>query len=406
MPRIQTLEGFYQNHIQPHYQNAHQAQEQNKPIAWVASTFPVEILQAMDITPIWPENYASVCAARQVSVRLAEIAERHGYSRDLCSYARTVIGSILTEEKDILPEGGMPKPNFLMASTAACDTHLKWFQVLSHHLKRPLYLLDIPYNITGADAKNLQSDHIRQYVSQLEDLTSFLEKQTGNRLDKNKLQKAIALSDRTSSLWLEIQDHRKTIPTPMGARDAFSAVFFMLCTPATQTATDFYEKLRDEIKERVKNGIGTTENERYRLIWDNLPMWFNLRFFDYLSSLGATIVAETFSHVWTGSLNPSKPLESLARKYLPNFANCGVQRRIDLILKLAKDFHADGIILPTNWGCRMMSIGETIVKEVVDKKLGVPSLILDVDSSDWRNYDEAQVKRKVEGFIEILSRRD
>jgi len=42
---------------------------------------------------------------------------------------------------------------------------------------------------------------------------------------------------------------------------------------------------------------------------------------------------------------------------------------------------------------------------VVYKKLGVPSLILDVDSSDWRNYDEAQAKRKVEGFIEILSRR-
>jgi len=406
MPRIQTLEGFYQNHIQPHYQDAHQAQKENKPVAWVASTFPVEILQAMDITPIWPENYASVCAARQVSVQLAEVAERHGYSRDLCSYARTVIGSVLTEERDILPEGGMPKPNFLVASTAACDTHLKWFQVLSHHLNRPLYLLDIPYNITGADAKNLETHHVQQYVSQLEELISFLEKQTGTPLDKNKLREAIVLSDRTSNLWLEIQDYRKTIPTPMGARDAFSAVFFMLCTPAAQEAVGFYEKLRDEVKDRAKNGIGTTENERYRLIWDNLPMWFNLKFFDYLNGLGAVIVAETFSHVWTGSLNPSKPLESLARKYLPNFANCGVQRRIDLILNLAKNFHADGIILPINWGCRMMSIGETIVKEAIDKKLGVPSLILDLDSSDWRNYDEAQAKRKVEGFIEILSRRD
>jgi len=401
--RLQTLQGFYENHIQLYYQNAHKNQKQNKPIAWVASTFPVEILQAMDITPIWPENYASVCAARQVSVQLAETAERHGYSRDLCSYARTVIGSILTEDKRDRPEGGMPKPNFLVASTAACDTHLKWFQVLSHHLKRPLYLLDIPYNITSADAQNLETHHVQQYVTQLEELITFLEKQTNTQLDKNKLRKAITLSDRTSSLWLEIQDHRKTIPTPMGARDAFSAVFYMLCLPATQTAVDFYQKLRDEIKELAKNRIGIIENERYRLVWDNLPMWFNLKFFDYLASLGAVVVAETFSHVWTGSLNPSKPLESLAKKYLPNFANCSIQRRVDLILNLAKDFHADGVILPTNWGCRMMSIGETIVKEVVYKKLGVSSLILDVDSSDWRNYDEAQVKGKVEGFIEILS---
>ena len=404
--RLQTLEGFYHNHIQPYYQNAHQAQQQGKPVAYVASTFPVEILQAMNITPIWPENYASVCAARQVSVRLAEIAERHDYSRDLCSYARATIGSILTKEKDILPEGGMPKPTFLVASTAACDTHLKWFQVLSHHLKRPLFLLDIPYNSSGADAENLPKHLIQHYISQLEELIPFLEKQTDTRLDKNKLRKAITLSNRTSNLWLEIQDYRKHIPTPMGARDAFSAVFFMLCIPATQTAIDFYEKLRDELKERTKNDIGKILNERYRLIWDNLPMWFNLKFFNYLNSLGAVTVAETFSHVWTGSLNPQKPLESLAKKYLPNFANCGIERRIDLILNLAKDFHANGIILPTNWGCRMMSIGETIVKEEIYKKLGVPSLILDVDSSDWRNYDETQVKRKVEGFIEILSRKD
>jgi len=131
-------------------------------------------------------------------------------------------------------------------------------------------------------------------------------------------------------------------------------------------------------------------------------MWFNLKFFNYLNNLGAITVAETFSHVWTGSLDPSKPLESLARKYLPNFANCGIERRIDLILNLAKDFHANLIILPTNWGCRMMSIGETIVKEVIYKKLKVPSLILDVDSSDWRNYDEYQVKAKMETFLKTL----
>jgi benzoyl-CoA reductase/2-hydroxyglutaryl-CoA dehydratase subunit BcrC/BadD/HgdB len=188
----------------------------------------------------------------------------------------------------------------------------------------------------------------------------------------------------------------------MGARDAFSAIFFMLSIPATQAAVDFYERLRDEVKELAKNGIGKIENERYRLIWDNLPMWFNLKFFNYLNNLGAITVAETFSHVWTGSLDPSKPLESLAKKYLPNFANCSIERRIDLILNLTEDFHANAIILPTNWGCRMMSIGENTVKEVVYKKLEIPSLILDVDSSDWRNYDEYQVKTKLETYLKTL----
>jgi len=400
---LQTTRGFYRNYIKKYYEDAHKAKAQKKPVAWVASTFPVEILQAMDVMPVWPENYASVCAARQVSVRLCEAAEVEGFSRDLCSYARCVLGSLF-DEKD-LPEGGLPEPDFLVASTCACDTHLKWFEVVSRRLNRPLFLLDVPFNSSGADAEHLESRHVEQYVSQLEDLVSFLEKQTGTRLDRKRLRETVALSDQTSRLWMEIQDCRKAVPAPMDARDAFSAVFFMLCVPGTRLAVEFYERLRDEVRERVKNGVGVVEAERFRLVWDNLPLWFNLGIFEYLNSLGAVVVAETFSHVWAGSLDPSKPYESLARKYLPNFANSSVERKIDLMISLVGDFGADGVILATNWGCRMMSVGETIVKDVVYKRLGVPSLILDADSSDWRNYNEAQAKARIEAFIEMLGRK-
>jgi len=399
--RLQTLRGFYKKYVKKFYEDAHKTKAEGKPVAWVASTFPVEMLLAMDIFPVWPENYASLCAARQVSVKLCEVAESKGFSKDICSYARCVIGSLFQKEAD-LPERGMPKPDFLFASTCACDTHFKWFQFVSRHFKVPLFLLDVPYNISGADSEHLEKAHIEFYVSRLEELIEFLEKQIGTKLDKNRLREITDISDRTSKLWMEIQDYRKTIPTPMDARDAFSAVFFMLSIPGTQMAVDFYEKLRDEVRERAENKFGIIENEKYRLIWDNLPLWFDLKFFEYLNSLDAVVVAETFSHVWMGRLDPSKPLESLAKKYLPNFANCSVDRKIDLIESLLRDFRADGAILPTNWGCRMMSIGETIVKEKIDKSLGVPSLIIDVDSSDWRSYNETQVKKNIEIFLQIL----
>ncbi len=202
---------------------------------------------------------------------------------------------------------------------------------------------------------------------------------------------------------MEIQDFRKTVPAPMDARDAFSAVFFMLCVPGSQVAVDFYEKLRDEVEERAENRFGIVEDEKYRLVWDNLPLWFDLDFFRYLNSLGAVVVAETFSHVWMGKLDSSKPLESLAKKYLPNYANCSIDRKIDLIGSLVKDFRVDGVVLPTNWGCRMMSIGETIVKEKIQERFGVPSLIFDTDSTDWRSFNETQTKKNVEIFLQILN---
>jgi benzoyl-CoA reductase/2-hydroxyglutaryl-CoA dehydratase subunit BcrC/BadD/HgdB len=401
--KLKSTSGFYRNYVKKLYEDAHRAKAEKRPVAWVASTFPVETLQAMDIVSVWPENYASVCAARQVSVELCERAEREGFSRDLCSYSRCVLGSMFGYGKE-LPEGGLPKPDFLVTTTCACDTHLKWFQIASRLYKAPLFLLDVPYNTGGGDSDHLDKSHIEYYGSQLEELFAFLEKQTGTKYDVYKLRETLAVSNWTSKLWMEIQNYRKTVPCPMDARDAFSAVFFMLCMPGSQLAVDFYTQLRDELKQRVQDGIGVIENEQFRLVWDNLPLWFNLKIFDYLNSLGAVVVAEVFSHTWTGSLDQSKPLESLARKYLPNMANSSVQRRVDIILNLVKDFRANGVVLPLNWGCRMMSLGETIVRDDVYRKLGVKSLIIDVDSSDWRVAGEAEVKERLGTFVETLKR--
>jgi len=398
--RLETLKGFYQNYVKPFYETAHKAKDEGKLVAWVASTFPVEILLAMDIIPVWPENYASLCAARKVSVPLCEQAERKGFSKDICSYARCVLGSLFDGEN--LPEGGIPKPDILAVSTCACDTHLKWFQVANQIFKKPLLLLDVPYNIESTNPKDLKDYHIKHYVSQVEDMVSLLEEHSGTRLDEDKLRKTLELSNKSSNLWLKIQDHRKNIPAPMGAREAFSAVYFMLCIPGTEEAVDFYERLEGELEQRVRQDIGIVENEKYRLVWDNLPLWFNLQIFQYMRSLGAVVVAETFSHVWAGTLDPSKPYESLARKHLLNMSNCTIERRIELIMGLVKDFQADGVILPTNWGCRMMTIGETLVKKKLQEAADISSLILDVDSTDWRSCDEYRVKTKLETYLKTL----
>ncbi|MGD8546190.1 MAG: 2-hydroxyacyl-CoA dehydratase family protein, partial [Candidatus Bathyarchaeota archaeon] len=398
--KLETLKGFYQDYVKPFYKMAHKAKDEGKLVAWVASTFPVEILLAMDIVPVWPENYASLCAARKTSVPLCELAERKGFSKDICSYARCVLGSLF-DGKD-LPEGGIPHPDILVASTCACDTHLKWFQVASRIFKKPLLLLDVPYNIEGTSPENLESYHIQYYVNQLEDLVECLEKYSGTLLGRANLRKTMEFSRKTNELWLKIQEQRKTIPTPMGAREAFSAVYFILCVPGTEQAVEFYKMLYSELDQRVKQGIGITEDERYRLVWDNLPPWFDLKFFHYLRSLGAVVVAETFSHVWAGPLDVLKPYESLARKHLSNMSNCSISRRTKLISDLVRDFSANGFILPTNWGCKMMTIGETIVKQEVHKMTGVTGLILDVDSTDWRHYDEYRVKTKLETYLRTL----
>ena len=63
------------------------------PVAWVTSGFPVEFLRPFDFHVVYPENHGALCGARRMAPELAAVAEREGYSRDLCAYARADIGS-------------------------------------------------------------------------------------------------------------------------------------------------------------------------------------------------------------------------------------------------------------------------------------------------------------------------
>jgi benzoyl-CoA reductase/2-hydroxyglutaryl-CoA dehydratase subunit BcrC/BadD/HgdB len=82
------------------------AKQNGKFVAYVNAFTPVELLYAMDIIPIYPENHAAIVGARKMSTDVVGAAESMGYSPDLCSYARCDLGSIKT---GISPTWGLPK---------------------------------------------------------------------------------------------------------------------------------------------------------------------------------------------------------------------------------------------------------------------------------------------------------
>ncbi len=57
-------------------------------------------------------------------------------------------------------------------------------------------------------------------------------------------------------------------------------------------------------------------DERIRLFWDNIPLWYNMKLFNYFEKWNAVVVAETYTSAWTLRMDPDKPLESIAYKSL------------------------------------------------------------------------------------------
>jgi benzoyl-CoA reductase/2-hydroxyglutaryl-CoA dehydratase subunit BcrC/BadD/HgdB len=111
-----------------YYIEAKTAGQTGKKVAWITSGGPVEFLIAMDVIPVYPENHGAMIGASKMGVGLCEKAEEMGYSRDLCSYARSDIACATVNGG---PIGGLPKPDFLVCCNNICGTVMKWYEVVS-----------------------------------------------------------------------------------------------------------------------------------------------------------------------------------------------------------------------------------------------------------------------------------
>ncbi len=365
-------------------------------LAWVTSGAPVELLRAFKIHSAYPEQYAAIYSARKTTVALCEVAEAAGYSQDLCSYALSNIGGVL--RPDLAPLGGMPKPDLLVACNNICGTVLKWYEALARHFKIPLLVLDTPFLTDDL------TQHAKDYVlEQLNAMTADLEKITGRRLDEKNLAKQMRLSAEITSLWKETRQYCQASPSPLNAPDLFIHMAPIVVLRGSQEGIDYYRKLKAEVKERVELAHGAVENERIRLVWDNIAIWPQLfTFYKMFSEKGACFVTDTYSGGWAIEQAPGTPMESLAATYTEVFLNRSPEFRANQLIKLIKDYKADGFVMHSNRSCKPYSLVQEVIRRKVMNETEVPGLVIEADMADPRAYAEEPIRNRVQAFLETF----
>jgi benzoyl-CoA reductase/2-hydroxyglutaryl-CoA dehydratase subunit BcrC/BadD/HgdB len=367
-----------------------------RPVAWVTSGAPVELLRAMEVLPVYPENYAAVCAS-QGAVHLCEAAEREGYSRDLCSYARISIGAAAVGDE--APFAGLGRPDLLIACNNICGTVVKWFQALARRFAAPLFVLDTPFL-----PDDQITPHALAYVTgQLEDLVRWLERVAGRRLDGARLAETLALSNEAVALWREVRHLCQARPSPLSSPDLFVTMAPIVSLRGTPEAVAFYRGLRSEAAARVREGVSAVDGERFRLVWDNIAIWPRIyHFFSQFARRGACFVADTYTGAWDTEIEPGEPLESLARTYLGIFLNHSLAYRAGRMAQLIRDFGCDGFVMHSNRSCKPFSLGQPAARRLVSQATGVPGLLFEADHCDPRAYAEEPIATRVQAFIESL----
>ncbi len=382
-----------------YYIDAKTAGRNGRKVAWITSGGPVEPLIAMDVIPVYPENYAAMTGAARMGADLCGKAELMGYSSDLCSYARSDIACAPLNGG---PIGGLPRPDFLVCCNNICGTVLKWYEVQARYFNVPVFIFDTPF-IHGE-----MTDEAKRYViRQMEEYFVFLEERCGARFDHDRMREVSGLGKKGLRLWQDVLDTMTASPAPMTAFDSFFHMGLIVTLRGTQTVVDYYTELLDEMRERIACGMSIVANEKYRLVWDNLPLWYRTRWLsDTFASHDACLVADTYTSAWSGVidlLDEKNYIESMAVAYSSIYINISIDKMYDILKKLLLKYRADGLVMHSNRSCKPYSLGQYDLRRRVMDELGIPVLIIEADMVDERAFNESQIGTRIEAFMEMLS---
>lgn len=390
-PRTKELIG--RHYLKGRYANLHQK------VAWVTSGAPIEFLKALDFYVLYPENHGAVCGTMRVAEEICTQAENAGYSRDLCSYARTDIGSILSGRT---PVGRLPKPDLLLVCTNICQTVLFWYRVLARHFAVPLIVIDTPFIYT-----EVREHDIAFVKRQIEEAIPVAEKAAGKTLKADRLEEVARLSRAASQLWAEIIGRGRHHPSPISVFDQFIQMAPVVEMRGEPFTVDFYAAMLKEVDGRIARGVGVVNNERKRLLWDNLPIWYRLRYLaEYLGRHGIAIVASTYTNAWgelANRIDTQDPIDGMARTYIYPILNRGTGDKLATMKRMIEEYGLDGVILHSDRSCKPYSIGQMDQRDRLIRECGLPALLLEADHNDPRAYSEEQVANRLDAFIEMMA---
>ena len=399
----QNLNEVRKNFTKSFYDRIHRAKAEGRPIAYTTALGPTEILYSMGIEVCMPENYVTICCAKQLAKSFCEEAEKRGWSQDLCSYVRCGLGMMYKTDG---PMGALPKPDFIIAVVSACDPHAKWWEIEARFFDVPMFTIDAPYNFLG----KIQDHHKEWMVSEFKRLVSFIEKQTGLRFEDDRFERCMTLSGEAHEAFTKIQLLRKTIPTPRGMREMVGDLFYLITQAGRQEAVDYYDMLLKETQQSVADGEGIISDERFRLYFHNIPLWFNLQTLDWLASRGAIVAMDFYTnHVWNGyffdggHFDAEGPFENLAAKWLSIDNHVGLPVKVARTLRSARDWRCNGAIFFSNRSCKVYSIGQPEHIRALEKELGIRSFTFEAEMADPRSFSMDRWEAHMDIFLDILS---
>lgn len=280
-----------------------------------------------------------------------------------------------------------------------CDAKKKAYEILGEDV--PMVIMDVPQMKRECDIVKWK-DEIKAFAAQVEEIT-------GNKITEEKLAEAIRILNNRRKALARVYEARKADPAPISGRDSLLMMQISFFDDPVRCA-EMCNRLADELEERVKNGVGVAPKGTKRILVTGTPMAVpNWKLHHIIETSGAVVVCEemcTGTRYFENLVDENQTslddmYMAISRRYMKNNCACFTpnQGRIDDIIRLAKEYKADGVIDCSLKFCCLYDTEKYSVRRALNEA-GIPVLNLE---TDYEDSDAEQLRTRIGAFIEMLN---
>lgn len=280
-----------------------------------------------------------------------------------------------------------------------CDGKKKAWEILSEDVET--HVMDLPQMKRAKD--------IEAWVQEINILKEKVEKETGEKITAEKLSESIKLINGKRKALQRLYNCRKKSNLPISGTDSLliSQIAFY---DDPKRFTEMTNKLCDELEKRIKEKSGVVGKDAKRIMLTGTPLAIpNWKLHNIIETSGGVVVCEemcTGTRYFENLVDETKEtvddqMQAIAERYMNINCACFTPNtgRIDDIMRLAKEYDADGVVDVNLKFCNLYDTEGYFVEREL-KKAGIPVLGLETDYTD---SDAQQLRTRISAFIEMLN---
>lgn len=388
--------------------------EHKRPYAILNADTPHDLFHVMDVPVVTNQWWAAVIAAKRLSSDYLDGLNALGFHEDLCRYCSMGLASSLIDLKERAPWGGLPKPALLCARLT-CDCMQRVFQQWADHLGAPFFALEAPgsavlperwWELSRHRWRELCEPHrLDLMVAELRELIRVVEGIGGRRFRDDDLAAFLDRVNRQEEYLEEVRQLIASAPKcPVRIGEQITNVMATQWHRGSDWALNHARAFRDEVKARVDAGIGAAAKEHKRLMWVGAGLWHNTAFYNsFEASHGAAFVWSMylpFGPDWYIRYGLDDPLRALASRVVTmNEVLHNAPYAPAWIVHEAQKNRIDGAVVLMPKGSRPSAAGTLFITRALEAA-GFPTLLIEADMVDARQWDGAAVDAAMVRFLE------